>query len=275
LANLRTVHPLFVMLLWLVAAFVVIGLGPMVLFPATNSFVRPEAVLWKMFGASLFLGASLYLLRKQDWGRDPLGLMPNNRAGVGLAGGFFGGAVIVLLCVLIFRVQTPFHFERGAILGSEFAASLLVYLFGALLEELAFRGYPLLRLKRHYGSVRATLIVALAFGILHLPGTSGVGAVKMMVTTGLCSIIFSIAYLRSGTLWTAVGLHMGLNVVMHSVFSGAGQSPSLVRTVFGSAPALPYDPGFASLVLAALIAIAGMILLWPRPTSSPEVRVVA
>ena len=264
----RIMHPLLVMALWLAAAFVVIGLGPMVLFPSSNSFVRPEAVMWKMFGASVFLGMSLYLLRKQDWGPDPLGLTLGQRGGVGLVGGFFGGGLIVLLCIMILRAQTPFHFERGAILGSEFAVSLLVYFFGAVLEELAFRGYPLLRLKHRYGSIRAILIVALAFGILHLPGTSGVGAVKMMVTTGLCSIIFSIAYLRSGTLWAAVGLHTGVNVVLHSVFSGAGQSPSLVRTVFETATALPYDAGFASLVLAALIAIGGMAFLWPRGASA-------
>ena len=116
-------------------------------------------------------------------------------------------------------------------------------------------------------------VVALAFAVLHLPGLSGADAAKMMVTAGLCSVIYSIAFLRSRTLWAAVGLHMGMNVVLHSVLGDGGQGPSLWKIVFGNTSSLPYDAGFASFVLAALITIAALMCLWPRQASTGTVSV--
>jgi membrane protease YdiL (CAAX protease family) len=256
-------HPLVVLGLWLLAAFVVINLGPMLL-PMAGGTVRFEAVLWKVFGAVLFLAASLYLLRRSAGGTGMLGLRPSWRTLGWLLAGSAGGALLVVLWFVLLRGLAPFHFESGAISSAELVISVLVFLFGALLEELAFRGYPLLRLKAHYGAIPAVLAVSLAFGILHLPGMTGMNAVKIIVTTGLCSVIYCIAYLRSGTLWTAVGLHMAMNVVLHSVLGGGGGAgASLLRTVFDGASPHAFDAGFWSLAAAALILVAALGLLWP------------
>jgi hypothetical protein len=256
-------HPLLVLALWLVAAFVIIGLGPMFV-PAMASTVRLEAVAWKVFGAGLFLIASLDLLRRSACGAGVLGLRPNGRNLGWLLAGSAGGVLLVAVCLAILRAFTPFHFESGAISPAELGIAVLVYLFGALLEELAFRGYPLLRLKERYGTVWAVMAVSLAFGILHLPGTSGIGAVKMIVTTGLCSVIFSLAYLRSGSLWTATGLHMAMNVALHSVAgAGGGHGPSLLRTVFDGSSAPAFDTGFWAFTAAAAFMIVALGLLWP------------
>jgi membrane protease YdiL (CAAX protease family) len=260
---LRRLHPLLVLVLWLVAAFVIIGLGPM-FFPAMASTVRLEAVAWKIFGAGLLLSASLYLLRRSLWGTSVLGLRPSGRNLGWLLAGSLGGVLLVAAWLAILRAFTPFHFEIGSISPAELAVAVLVYLFGALLEELAFRGHPLLGLKERYGAGRAVLAVSLAFGILHLPGTSGIGAVKMIVTTGLCSVIFSIAYLRSGSLWSAVGLHMAMNVTLHSVSgAGGGAGPSLLRAVFDSRSPPAFDAGFWAFTAAAVMTIAALGLLRP------------
>src|SRR5688572_22100024 len=112
--------------------------------PAMASTVRLEAVAWKVFGAGLFLIASLYLLRRSAWGAGVLGLRPHGRNLGWLLAGSAGGVLLVAVCLAILRAFTPFHFESGAISPAEFGIAVLVYLFGALLEELAFRGYPLL-----------------------------------------------------------------------------------------------------------------------------------
>jgi membrane protease YdiL (CAAX protease family) len=262
-AKRRSLHPLLVLLLWLIAAFLVIWTGPMFV-PNMNSTVRIEAVLWKMFGASLLLGASLYLL-----GREPrlgaLGLRPSARTISWLLAGSITGALLVILWFVILRALVPFQFANGMISPFELALSVLVYFFGAVLEELAFRGYPLLRLRERYGSFKAIMLVSLAFGILHLPGMTGTNAAKIVAITGLSSVIFSIAYLRSRTLWTAVGAHMSMNVVLHSILGGGGgQGPSLLRTVFDQKTPLAFDPSFWSFVATALIVTAAMILLWPQ-----------
>ncbi len=267
---MRQLHPLLVLALWLMAAFVIINFGP-ALLPMAGSTVRFEAVVWKILGASLFLVATLYLLRRSLWGTGVLGLRPSRRNLGWLLAGSAGGGLFVVLMLALLRALTPFHFEIGTISPAELGISVLVYLFGALLEELAFRGYPLLRLKERYGVFWAVMAVSLAFGILHLPGMSGMGAVKMIATTGLCSVIFSIAFLRSGSLWTAVGLHMAMNVALHSVAgAGGGQGPSLLRTVFDSPSAPAFDTGFWAFTGAAVMMILALGLLWPPRAFKPR-----
>jgi hypothetical protein len=263
----RALHPLFVLLIWLIAAFLAIWTGPMFI-PAANSSVRVEALLWKIVGMSLFLGASAYFLRRNGLGFEVLGLRPTMRNLAWLFAGSSGGVLLVALCFVFLRAMAPFHFEKGTMTPNQLAISVLVYAFGAALEEVAFRGYPLLRLSERYGSFRAVLAVALAFGILHLPGMYGADALKMVVTTGLSSIVFSIAYLGSRTLWAAIGLHMGMNVMLHSVFGGGGGSePSLFVTKFGQ-QSLPFDVGFYALIVTLLLTIAAMMLVWTRVGSA-------
>jgi hypothetical protein len=263
----RALHPLLVLLIWLIAAFLAIWTGPMFI-PAANSTVRVEALLWKIVGMSLFLGSSAYFLRRNGMGFEVLGLRPTMRNLAWLFAGSFGGVLLVALCFVFLRAMAPFHFEKGTMMPNQLGISVLVYAFGAALEELAFRGYPLLRLRERYGSFRAVLAVALAFGILHLPGMYGADALKMVVTTGLSSIVFSIAYLGSRTLWVAIGLHMGMNVMLHSVFGGGGRSePSLFVTKFGQ-QSLPFDAGFFALIVALLLTIAAMMLVWTRVGST-------
>jgi hypothetical protein len=263
----RALHPLLVLLLWLIAAFVAIGTGPMFV-PAANSTVCVEALLWKIVGASLFLGASAYFLRRNGIGFEVLGLRPTIRNVAWLLAGSFGGLLLVELCFAFIRAMVPIHFEKGTMMPNQFGISVLVYAFGAVLEEVAFRGYPLLRLRERYGTLKAVLAVALAFGALHLPGMYGADALKMVVTTGLSSIVFSIAYLASRTLWAAIGVHMGMNVMLHSVFGGGGVSePSLFVTEFGQ-QSLPFDGGFCALIVTLLLTIAGIMLVWTRMGSA-------
>lgn len=260
----RTLHPLWLLGLALVAAYIVIGTGPRFV-PVTGSTVRLEAVLYKAGGAGLFLLASFHLLRRHPLGPEILGLTLHARNLGWFAVASLAGVMLVGLGFLILRVFVPFHFEPGAMSTTELCFSILIYLFGALLEELAFRGYPLLRLRERYGSVIAIPAVSFAFGLLHLSGMFGMSAVKMIVTTGLCSVLFSLAYLRSGTLWSAVGLHMGMNVMLHSVLGG-GQGPSRLRMVYDSPLPPPFDAGFWSFVLVLLVMIGGLALPWPRRT---------
>jgi membrane protease YdiL (CAAX protease family) len=264
LKRIRTLHPLLALLLWLAAAYVVIGTGPMFI-PAANSTVSGEAVLWKVFGATLLLAANFYLLKRSGIGAAALGLRPGGRTMGWLVAGSIAGMLIVVLWFGLFRAIAPIRFESGTMSAVQLAVSALVYMFGALLEELAFRGHALLLLRARYGSITAVAAVSLAFGILHLPGMEGMQAVKMVVLTGLSSVIFSLAYLRSGTLWTAVGLHMGMNLMLHSVLGGGGgQGPSLLTTVVGDGAPPGFDLAFWSFAAAALIVIAAMLLLRKR-----------
>lgn len=257
-------HPLLILLLWLAAAYVVIGAGP-AFVPFMGPPERPEAVLWKMFGAGLFLAASFWLLRRDPGGASVLGLGLTPRRMTLLAASIVGGFAVVGLCFLILRTMVAFHFEPGSLALTGALTASLTYLCGALLEELAFRGHALLRLRERYGPIVAVAAVSLAFGLLHLPGLQGMGVVKMIVTTGLSSVLFAVAYLRSRTLWTAVGLHMGMNVMLHVILGGGGEAKaSLMKAMFDRPPP-GFDAGFWSLVFVLALFTVALLLLWPRP----------
>ena len=255
-------NPIVTLCLWLVAAFALIWTGPLFV-PAAGSTVTLAALLWKAFAAALALGANILLLRRLV--ASVLGLAPSWR-NVGLL--FLGialGLVLVGLWIGLFRVLVPFHLVPGLITAPELLCSAGIYLFGALLEELAFRGHALIRLKERYGTVVAILLVSFAFGLLHLPGMTGVNAVKIVALTGLSSVLFCLAYLLSGSLWTAVGLHAGMNFMLHSLAgAGGGRGPSLFAPGYERAVPPSYDVAFWSLMLVQSAFAIGFLLLWPR-----------
>ena len=256
-------NPMAGLLLWLVAAFIVIGIGPM-FFPNMGSTVSFAALLWKLLGATLLLVVNLALLRRAP-GVTVLGLGPSARAFGLLVLGTLSGLLLVGLWLAVFRLLVPFHLTPGAITMRELLFSFLIYLFGALLEELAFRGHALLRLRERYGTVVAVLLVSLAFGVLHLPGMTGVNAIKIIALTGLSSSLFCAAYLASGSLWAAVGLHAGMNFMLHSLLgAGGGRGPSLLSPVYEQSAPPGFGPAFWCFILVQLICGLGFILLCAR-----------
>jgi membrane protease YdiL (CAAX protease family) len=194
-----------------------------------------------------------------------LGLAPRGRTvGLFLLGTLFG-LLLVGLWMGVFWLLVPFHLAPSLITAPELFCSAGIYLFGALLEELAFRGHALIRLKERYGTAAAILLVSFAFGLLHLPGMSGLNAIKIVALTGLSSVLFCLAYLLSGSLWAAVGLHAGMNFMLHSLAgAGGGRGPSLFVPVYEGAAPAAYDAAFWSLMLVQSAFAIGFLLLWPR-----------
>jgi membrane protease YdiL (CAAX protease family) len=92
----------------------------------------------------------------------------------------------------------------------------LVLLISATNEELAFRGYPFQRLVESLGPVGAVAVSSACFGLAHLgnPHHTWISTVNTM----LVGIPFSIAYLRTRSLWMPVGMHFTWNYVQGFVF---------------------------------------------------------
>jgi membrane protease YdiL (CAAX protease family) len=79
----------------------------------------------------------------------------------------------------------------------------------ALLEELLFRGFPLVRLAQPAGPIMASAALALIFVLAHAgnPDVSGMG----LVNIGLASLLLSAVFFSAGGLPAATGLHLGWN----------------------------------------------------------------
>ena len=152
----------------------------------------------------------------------------------GLAAGAAAAALVTgaaLMLGLATWVKNP---DPAAAFGFEkllFVATLL--LFGAVGEELMFRGYAFQLLAGAFGFWRVTIPFGVLFALMHLgnldigspasPGHSALFSVNWaklglewlgIANTGLWGVLFCAAMWRSGALWLPIGLHFGWNIVL-------------------------------------------------------------
>jgi membrane protease YdiL (CAAX protease family) len=121
----------------------------------------------------------------------------------------FSGIIALagLWTVLTSLVRTPPNVLPG--LGSIPALSgvafLLVSIVAApLTEEIAFRGYAMGLLRRHFGTVGAIIISSIMFAAAHL--TQGLYATKLVVYL-LVGLALAITVWRTGSLLPAMAVH--------------------------------------------------------------------
>jgi len=132
--------------------------------------------------------------------------------------GFLYGAVLVSLAVAImaFGGDVSFTVELSARTLLMAAAQFLVFAVAAMLEEVAFRGYPFHRLIEGAGPLGAILIANFLFGALHM-GNPDFSRFAMF-NTFLVGVPFAIAYLYTRALWLPWGFHWGWNFTLGVVY---------------------------------------------------------
>jgi membrane protease YdiL (CAAX protease family) len=125
---------------------------------------------------------------------------------LGLALGV-GIGVVVVVVLVTFRLA---HIEStGPIAWPSLSFVTIVLLFGAVGEELMFRGYCFQLLAGKIGKFATLLPMAVLFGVVHM---NNVGATPLAVlnTVGW-GLLLGYATLKSRGLWLPVGLHYGWN----------------------------------------------------------------
>lgn len=85
----------------------------------------------------------------------------------------------------------------------------LTLLFGAIGEELLFRGYGFQTLVRIAGAPGSLLITAALFGYVHLQNLHAT-PLGIFNTAGF-GVVLGYAFLRTGELWLPIGIHFGWN----------------------------------------------------------------
>jgi membrane protease YdiL (CAAX protease family) len=127
---------------------------------------------------------------------------------LGMLGGI-GAALVVVLLPLILRLADfePVPNERFRWPSLLFVSILL--LFGAVGEEMLFRGYGFQVLVKGIGPFATILPVAVLFGLAHSQNLN-FGPLALFNTI-LWGVVLGYGYLRSGGLWLPVGLHFGWN----------------------------------------------------------------
>lgn len=105
---------------------------------------------------------------------------------------------------------TPVHQSLGSALAV-FLLGSLATLFQTAAEEIWLRSYVLFKLENAMGKLAASLLVGLLFGAAHLLNLAySLPAVLSAASGGL---MCSLAVLNTRSLWLALGLHFGWNLI--------------------------------------------------------------
>lgn len=130
---------------------------------------------------------------------------------LGFAGGA-GGALVAVLAPVAFRLSWLERVPGAQVQWGSLAFITVLLLFGAVGEEMLFRGYAFQFLVGRMGAYATVLPFGVLFGLMHgnNPNQSWLG----LINTMLWGIAFGYAFLRSGDLWLPIGLHFGWNWVL-------------------------------------------------------------
>lgn len=214
--------------LWLAAAFgIFLYLGWSLLAgvfqPRADWFVagrwRAELLVYyaTLDGFALALSAAFLCgLDGRNFRLLGLGLDPGwfRHAAAGLA---WGMAVISSSVLLLAATRSA-----GVNVLASRALSRIVFLaafllLSALFEELAFRGYALVRAADAVGPVVACLVSSAIFGLAHFANPHA--TFFSTLNTALAGVLLAIARLRSRALWMPIALHFAWNFSLGPLFS--------------------------------------------------------
>ncbi|MBL4789667.1 MAG: CPBP family intramembrane metalloprotease [Kordiimonadaceae bacterium] len=146
-----------------------------------------------------------------------------------IAGFLNGGLVMGLMFVVMlaaglteFNGLTWWQEDGSAITNFQWSvmtaivAALGVTALTGWWEELVFRGYLFQNIREGLGLWAAVAISSLLFGFIHFPNPGATVLSSLLIS--LLIVPFIYAYLKTGQLWFAMGLHMGWNFFQTTLF---------------------------------------------------------
>jgi membrane protease YdiL (CAAX protease family) len=174
--------------------------------------------------------ANALALRIWERGRlADIGMHWNAASRRNLAVGVAGGAGAALLALGVPLLVGAAALRPDPDYPASWASFLflsVVLLFGAVGEELLFRGYGFQILLAELGPFATILPASVIFGLAH---TANQHATPLaLANTTAWGVILGLAFLRSGDLWLPIGLHFGWNWILPIL--GAGLSGFTIRT---------------------------------------------
>ena len=199
--------------LFLIAGYATLKVVGMILFAAFGLLIASVAGVFA--GAAI---ANSLAIRIYERGRLPdIGLHWSAASArallLGTGSGIAAGLIAVILPAaagLAFWQPLAGAESNSSFSGFVFLTAML--LFGAVGEEMLFRGYGLQVLVPLLGPMAAILPMSVLFAAAHSDNQniSWLG----LFNTFLWGVLLSAALLRSGTLWMPIGLHFGWNWIL-------------------------------------------------------------
>ncbi|QKJ29075.1 CPBP family intramembrane metalloprotease [Mucilaginibacter mali] len=198
-----------------------------------------------------------------------LGFIPLNKKQVSY---FFNGLGIGALMLLGCFALTVFLTKDTWLFNCKVAPmylimSFLICLWSAFVQEFVFRGYPFQTLLKRYSPWIVQLIIAIPFGLMHLMDhkMSSSDIAITMLCTGIGSVLFGLAYIKTKSLMLPIGIHLGWNYLQLLIprASGGGNSGLIIinsQATYGVLNVvIPY----------IIVALLSILILWMwKPATS-------
>jgi len=154
--------------------------------------------------------------------------------------------------------------------ATTFWSTLAVLAAAAAAEELLFRGFLFQRLLDGLGEWPAQFLIGALFLLTHSDALRDLGALGYLAAANifLASLVFGLAYLRTGSLAIPLGLHLAANVMQGPVL-GFGVSgdlqPGLLVLALDRAPAWLHGGRFGlEASLPGLLGVAALVVVLLR-----------
>ncbi|MEB0263731.1 MULTISPECIES: type II CAAX endopeptidase family protein [unclassified Mucilaginibacter] len=247
----------------LMAAFAwTINLFGQVTFPSNNLIPFLIRSLIACAALVIVLFTNVRLLKANQLPASSLGLEFSVKSSIGFLLGISIGIIAMVIMSTLMYLFVPYHFTKGPMSVAEVFKTSFSFLIGNTIEELIFRGLPLIVLSQTIGWRKAAFVMALPFGLFHLPGTESVSwGLNIVTTTAFYSMVFSFAFILTGSLWAAISTHVISNVILHLLLGLDGANNALFVPVFDAKWPTDYNLG---LVLYVTTSIAVAFYLYIR-----------
>lgn len=205
---------------------------------------------------------AIYLLEKRNI--FSIWLSPFNRRSKEFLRGFSLMACLCLVTQLLLSQISSTTWTLSEDLSfTKLLSSLYFDINSVIFEELVFRGIILYLLFKYFNERTGVILSATAFGIYHW-FTGGVlgnlmAMLMVFVVTGFMGYVFATAYARTRSLVLPLGLHLGWNLVNHTIFSNGPNGVILFEV--NEQPEISNSFQWISLGLYLLVTILTLVFI--------------
>ncbi len=242
-----------------------------------------EFKLGPLLGAVAGLAVTWLFLAVERNPFHSVGFKLNGRWVREMALGTCSGMLLMTLTALALLGLGAFHWTRnpgGHLPG--IAGGFLIFLFVAINEEIAFRGYAFQRLVQSIGPWPTQALFALIFAAIHWsnPGIRDAGPALKALTTlniALAAVLLGLCYLKTRSLALPIGVHLGWNWAQGHLLgfqvSGTTSAQGFWRPVLAARPQWLTGGTVGlegSAICSALLVVIILALVPWKPKPRPE-----
>lgn len=186
------------------------------------------------------------------------GLLWRKGSGKRLLLGLLIGTMLIIIMLMVLLVFTPLQISpKKAQLSTELFLWLFSLVAFAYLEEVAFRGMPLVELTRQYGFLAAQGIVAIVFALYHI--NYGWSLLVAFMGPFVWSFVFGLARQYTNGIAMPTGIHITLNAGQVILGLQPGEASLFTLDIPGQiTPAVQSGIDITGIVLQVVMAVAGI-----------------